>query len=239
MNIFAVGGGGFTHQSDALLEDYLITISGKNKPLMGFLATASDEDETKIARFYERFYHCSKASHLSLNGPASNILEWVVSQDIIYVGGGNTKKLIERWREAGVPELLRTAATRGTVLAGVSAGAVCWFDTALTDSAGDGLRPLPCLAMINGSCCPHFDEPGSNHNDNRRRVFTDLITSGDLPAGVGIDDGAAVHYYNGLVYKVVSARAQATAYSVRHRGGTVEAIAMESVHLEPGGPVVV
>ncbi|OED39838.1 hypothetical protein AB833_13735 [Chromatiales bacterium (ex Bugula neritina AB1)] len=208
--ILAIGGGGFTHATDPVLETYLLSISPVNNPSIGFLPTASGDSETRIKRFYSRFSaETCRPDHLALFGSVSEVERWVKTQDIIYVGGGNTKSMLGVWREWGLPELLREACHRGTILSGVSAGAVCWFDIALSDSGGRGLEPLPMLQLLRGSCCPHYtNEP------NRQQAFESQIQSGKLPAGFGIDDGVALHFSNGNLEKVIKTREQAAAYSV-------------------------
>lgn len=227
MNIIAIGGGGFTHGTDAALEDYLLATVKVSQPNIGFLGTASGDSETKVARFYERFNNIANPAHLSLFGTVCHIDEWVFAQDIIYVGGGNTKSMLATWNAWRLPALLQQALSRGATLAGVSAGAVCWFNMALSDSAGSGLRPLPCLGLLDGSCCPHYDDAASP----RKAVFSELISRGELPDGVGIDDGVAVHYRNGEISKVVSARAQAAAWRVKKKGSAVAVnpLAVESI----------
>lgn len=226
MNIVAIGGGGFTHGRDAAIEDYLLSTVSVSRPNIGFLGTASGDNETKISRFYDRFKDVAHPTHLSLFGVVSHIEEWVLAQDIIYVGGGNTKSMLATWQAWHLPALLQHALNGGVTLAGVSAGAVCWFDTALSDSAGQGLRALPCLGLLNGSCCPHFDDTASP----RKTMFSELIASGELPQGIGIDDGVAVHYRNGELSKVVSTRAPATACIVEANGSTASA---RSLTVEP------
>lgn len=223
MNIVATGGGGFTHQSDDLLETYVLSLSDKEHPNIGFLPTASGDNKTRISRFHERFNHCGNSTHLGLFGTVSDVAQWIHAQDIIYVGGGNTKSMLAVWRSWNLPELLRSAFQRGTILAGVSAGAACWFDVALSDSAGSGLQPLSCLGLISGSCCPHFCNKADpaharNNNSDRKAVYKTLISEGKLPAGIGIDDGVSVHYRNGEIIKVVSARNGATAYTIDVNG---------------------
>jgi len=218
MNIVAIGGGGFTHETDAALENYLLSLVNKDRPKIGFLPTASNDNELKIKRFYDRFKHCGEPSHLSINSQLSNIGPWILSQDIIYIGGGNTKNMLHQWHAWGLPDLLHEALRKGATLAGVSAGAVCWFDIALSDSAGIGLRPMQCIGMLKGSCCPHFCNTSENTKSDRRTVFHALITNGTLPAGIGIDDGAAVHYRNGELFKVISARDGATAWLIESVG---------------------
>lgn len=131
--------------------------------------------------------------------------------DIIYVGGGNTVHLLQQWRQSGVDQVLLQAARQGTLLAGVSAGAVAWFDYALSDASGQGLQPLAGLGLVAGSCCPHYSsEPA------RAPAFALAITQGHLPTGLAIDDGVAVLLNQHGPAQVFSARPGAGAYRVAH-----------------------
>lgn len=234
MNIVAIGGGGFTHGTDAALEDYLLTTVTCKQPNIGYLGTASGDNETKVGRFYDRFKDIAKPTHLSLFGTVSQIEEWVLAQDIIYVGGGNTKSMLATWQAWHLPGILQQALAGGATLAGVSAGAVCWFDTALSDSAGSGLRPLPCMGLLQGSCCPHYNDTASP----RSTAFSELIGSGELPSGIGIDDGVAVHYRDGEICNVLSARTQATACLVKANDSVITVTALKAESIDRTGRIV-
>jgi peptidase E len=141
----------------------------------------------------------------------------VLSQDVLYVGGGNTKSMLGVWREYGLPEILREAWEAGVVLAGLSAGAICWFEQGLTDSFEGELRPLQCLGLLKGSACPHYDGDPS-----RRSTYHHFVRTGDLLPGLALDDGAAVHFVDDKIHGVVASRLGATAYQVEMRNGAVQ-----------------
>jgi peptidase E len=120
------------------------------------------------------------------------------------------------WREWGVPELLREAWETGVVLAGISAGAICWFEQGVTDSYADQLRAMDCLGFLPGSCCPHYSgEP------ERRPTFHSLMHQGEISSGFAIDDGAGIHFSDLEVHRVVAARQGSTAYRVQMAGAVV------------------
>jgi peptidase E len=128
-----------------------------------------------------------------------------------------TESMLALWNAWEMTGILRSAADNGTILAGVSAGAVCWFDYALTDAHHSSYTALPGLGFIAGSCCPHYSsEP------QRRPVFEHSIARGELPNGIAIDDGVAVHLRDGKPIHVISARPGATAYSVCRMGERIE-----------------
>jgi peptidase E len=136
------------------------------------------------------------------------------AQDIVYVGGGNTANMLSVWRLHGLDEALRAAWQNGTVLAGVSAGALCWFDEGVTDSFGR-LDPLACLGFLKGSCCPHYDGDAE-----RRPRYQELVRQG-MAEGFAIEDGAAVHFVNDRVEFVVRSRIGAKAYRVDREGAEI------------------
>jgi peptidase E len=152
----------------------------------------------------------------------------LLNQDVIYVGGGNTKSLLAVWRDWGVGEILREAWESGVVLTGVSAGAICWFEQGLTDSFSDGLRPLECLGFLPGSCCPHFDGEAQ-----RRPSYHKLLASGEISTGVAIEDWTGVHFIGSQIHKAVSSKRGARAYSMRAVYGSVQEVPLETEYLQP------
>ncbi len=218
-HLIAMGGGGFS-MDDARLDQYIVQRAGKSQPKICFLPQAGGEDDFYIVRFYRACLDLGGApSHLSLFRPhTADIADFLLAQDVIYVGGGNTKSMLALWREWELDTILRQAWQQGTVLAGVSAGASCWFEQGLTDSIHNQLNPLPCLEFLPGSCAPHYDGEAQ-----RRPRFHKLIASGAMQPGYGIDDYAALHFIDGDLHEVVASREGATAYRVeRGEDGAVE-----------------
>ena len=130
------------------------------------------------------------------------------------------------WRDWGVPALLREAWESGVVLTGVSAGAICWFEEGITDSFSDGLRPLPGLGFLSGSCCPHYDsEP------QRRPTYHRLLANAEIAPGIAIEDWTAVHFSGVERARVVAARAGARAYSMRSVYGSVQEVSLPVEYL--------
>ena len=210
--IIAMGGGGFLMEPEnPLLDQYILQQAGKDKPKICYLGTASGDAESMIQKFYDCFNkeNC-EPSHLSLFKPPVRDLEsYVLDKDIIYVGGGNTKNLLALWREWGLDEILRKALDQGVVLAGISAGSICWFEEGVTDSYGNGLEPLTALGFLKGSNCPHYDGEAE-----RRPAYRKLVDEGILQPGIAADDGAAIHYVDGEMKKAVSSRPDAKVYFV-------------------------
>lgn len=208
--IIAMGGGGFSMEPDnLLLDEYILKATSKPKPKVCFVPTASGDAQGYIDGFYASFSTLScEATHLSLfRSDTANLRLLVLSQDIIYVGGGNTRNLLLLWKEWKLDEILKEAWNNGIVLAGLSAGAICWFNSGLSDYIPGQLTPLECLGFLPGSCCPHFD--GETH---REKAYTDCISKGTIASGYAVDDGAALHFHNTSLANVVSSRPQAKAY---------------------------
>lgn len=210
--IIALGGGGFSMEPEnPLLDKYILHQSKKSNPKICFIATASGDSENYISRFYHFFekQDC-QPSHLSLFNPPTRELEsFLLEKDIIYVGGGNTKNLLVLWKEWGLYTILRKAWEQGIVLAGISAGSICWFEEGVTDSYGDGLEPLKCLGLLKGSNCPHYDGEA-----DRRPSYQKLIATNSIKPGIAADDGVAIHFIDQEISHIVSSRPNAKAYKV-------------------------
>ena len=213
-----MGGGGFSMEPDnPALDQFVLSLTRRENPSVCFLATASGDAESYIDSFYTAFRRLPcRPTHVPLFARTPDLKAVLLEQDVIYVGGGNTKSMLAVWREWGIPELMRRAWESGTVLAGVSAGAICWFETGLTDSSGTGLYPLACLGFLPGVCCPHYDgEP------ERRPALHGLLERGTITSALALDDGAAAHFINGTLANIVSSRPHARAYRVERVGGQV------------------
>jgi dipeptidase E len=230
--IVPIGGGGFYRDPENLeLEKYIIRQSGAANARVAFVPTASGEPDHYVSSFYSAFLKLGcRPSVLTFFKRTPDLRSFLLNQDIIYVGGGNTKSLLAVWRDWGVTDILREAWEAGIVLTGVSAGAICWFEQGLTDSFSDGLRPLDCLGFLPGSCCPHYDgEP------QRRPSFHQLLSSGKISAGVAIEDWAGVHFKDTEVDKVISSKRGARAYNMRAVYGSVQEVALPHEFLDPAG----
>ena len=211
--IIALGGGGFSMESDnPLLDLYIMEQAKKTNPKVCFVPTASGDSESYISRFYDAFEsHKCVPSHLSLFRPPTRDLEaYIMDKDIIYVGGGSTKNLLALWKEWGLDSILKKAWQEGVVMAGVSAGSICWFEEGVTDSYGDGMEKITSLGFLKGSNCPHYDGEA-----DRRPAYQRLVSSGRMIGGLAADDSAAMHFIDLGLNRVVSSRPDAKAYRVQ------------------------
>ncbi|MEH7237991.1 peptidase E [Bacillus sp. JJ1562] len=211
--IIAMGGGGFSMEPDNLLLDqYILSQANKDSPKVCFVPTASGDQTNYIERFYKAFTTLScHPTHLSLFEPNFKDLEtYILEQDVIYVGGGNTRNMLLLWKEWGLDAVLKKAYKKGIILAGLSAGSICWFEEGLTDPLNAPLYKLECLGLLKGSNCPHYD--GEN---KRRPSYHQLILEGKITEGYAVDDGAALHFVNESLSKSVSSRPNAKSYFVK------------------------
>lgn len=214
--IVAMGGGGFSMEDDRVLDDYILRLTGRDRPKVGFLGTAGGDADAYIEKFHGALSGRAETSDLRLfSQPSHEPREWFATQDVIYVGGGSTANLLAVWRVHGVDELVRAAYERGAVLCGVSAGAICWFEAGITDSFGPLQELRDGVGLLPGSFTPHYGGEGE-----RRPTLRRALTSG-FPAGLAADDFAAVHFADGELQGAVASRSGASVYRVHLEGGDV------------------
>jgi len=208
--IIAIGGGGFTTLTSAGLDDFLLSHLNGTARRIGYVGTASDDDPVRLGYFHELIApRVPQASVLPSNTGADEARQWASRHDMIYVGGGDTARMLTRWRQTGFDAALAEAHRNGTVLAGVSAGAVCWFEHALVRGESGAMELISGLGLLTGSMCAHF-----NADEDRRPAFHEKIGSGVLPSGFGIDDGVAVVFRHGAPPAAWSAVPGCWAYGV-------------------------
>jgi peptidase E len=214
--IIAMGGGGFSMEPENLaLDRYILAQARVLHPKVCFVPTASGDAEGYIQRFYAAFETLPcEPSHLALFRRTVVDLEaYVLEQDVIYVGGGNTLNLLAVWQAHGLEPVLRKAWAQGVVLAGISAGSLCWHEFGVTDSRPGALTPLACLGFLPGSNCVHYDGEAEC-----RPTYHKLLAGGAIPDGYAAEDGVALHYVDTTLEHVVSSRPGARAYRVARVG---------------------
>ena len=216
--MLAVGGGMLMPRDAVPLQvKYAIELTGQARPRLCVLNTAVGDDPNAYLRFYDRLAETpARVRHLALF-PMPNVTDpedLLMSQDVIFVGGGSVANMVAVWRVHGIDEILRKAWHAGIVLAGSSAGGICWFEGGTTDSFGVRLRPFTDgLGMLAGSFCPHY-----NSEPERRPLYRRLVADGTLPDGVACDDGAGAHYVDETLAELVADRPEANAYRVAADG---------------------
>ncbi len=209
-----MGGGGFLMEPEnPLLDRFVLSLVDSPSPRVCFVPTASGDADGPLARFYHAFstLDCRPSDLQLFHRTVGDLESFVLAQDVVYVGGGNTANLLTVWRTHGLDRILRRAWEEGVVLCGVSAGMNCWFEASVTDSFSIAqLAPLrDGLGLLPGSACPHYDA-----EEQRRPTFTGLVAAGELPGGWAADDGAALVFAGRELVEVVSSRPHAGACRV-------------------------
>jgi len=231
--IIAMGGGGVNATPyDASFDEYLLGLLDTDAPRICYVPTARGDQAADIVNFYTAFNHGPwRPSHLTLFTRTQNDLEaFVLGQDAIYVGGGNTANMLAVWRLHGLDTALEKAWRQGVTLAGWSAGGLIWYEGGTTNSFGanepsimaDGLGFLP------GSFCPHYDiQP------KRPPLYRSLIASGQLPAGLAVDDSAAVRYQGTEIVEAVCWKQGTMARRVERVGDAAKETPIETRYIGP------
>ena len=218
--IIAIGGGQFTNKSkDALIVNYILKQnSTPNCPLVCLVPTASGDESRFILKFCEVFANIgARPSFLSLFAlPTADIESFIMEKDIICVDGGNSRSMWAVWNEWGMADILRKAYDAGKVMAGISAGAMCWFAGGSTSSVPGRLSKIDGMSILPESFSPHFGQEGL-----RRPTMHQFIQNGELPAGYGVDDGAALHFVDGKLKQAVRFYPGAEAYFIQKGEGSV------------------
>jgi dipeptidase E len=229
--IVAIGGGNIRTRGTATIDREIIRLSNAKNPRLLFIPTASSDSEIywqHVQEYFGKFLKCrTDVLFLIKERPSKEQIRRKISTaDIIYVGGGNTLMMMRLWRRLGVDKLLVSAYENGTVLCGISAGSICWFDSGHSDSMSF-YNPrkwkyinVRGLGLINGIHCPHYN--GMTRGIPRRRHFRDMIRkTGSV--GVALENNCAIEFIDGRFYKVISSKSNARAYRVYKSGGEVVA----------------
>ena len=225
-HIIAIGGGGFGRcTSSQLIENYILSLSNKLSPNICFVPTATGDDDSYIVRFYSIFSRLKcNPSHIDFFKRTLDLEHHISNQDIVFVGGGNTKSMLGVWKEWGMDNILKNSYHNGTIMSGVSAGAICWFSNGITDSWDNELRVLPCLGFVKGTCCPHYDEEAARIPYVKKSIRDKTIKN-----CISIEGGAALHCIDGTPVQCVSFKENKNVYSV---------YSLDGVFIEKKYPVI-
>ena len=210
-NIIAIGGGGFgRNPGEGIIEEYILNQTKKKRPNICFIPTATGDNEAYKVNYYATFskLNCNP-THLDFFKRTPDLKRLIADQDVIFVGGGNTKSMLAVWREWQLDKILKKAYKNGTVMSGVSAGAICWFQNGITDSWDSNLQIMPCMNFVKGTCCPHYDE-----EPERKPTVKELISKNKVKRIYAVDGGAALHIKNEKNFKSVSFKNYKNAYEV-------------------------
>ena len=226
--IVAIGGGDLRTLETLAIDREIVRLSGKTRPRALFIPTASSDS----VEYWEAFHSvygsalgCETDVFYLLNAAPSGkeLEERILSSDLVYVGGGNTLKMMRRWRKLGVNKVLEAAYNEGVVLSGVSAGAICWFEYGHSDSMSfyhpqrwSYIRVMG-MGLIRALACPDYD--GETAGVKREKDFQQMVRRfGGM--GIAIDNNCALEFVDGG-YRVITSRQGAGAYKVRRSRGRI------------------
>jgi len=216
--IIAIGGGGFGREiKDLKIEKYIVDQCANKNPSICFIPTATGDDTTYIENFYKTFDSLGcKTSHIDFFKRTIKLKEHIDDQDIIFVGGGNTKSMLAVWKDWGLDNILKNAYENGAIMSGVSAGAICWFEKGITDSWKDHQSILPCLSFVKGVCCPHYDE-----EPERIPYVKEILQEKKINKCIAIEGFCALHLINDDPRYSINFGKENKSYEVTHKNSKI------------------
>ena len=226
--IIAIGGGGFgRNPGEGIIENYILEQSDVDKPKVCFIPTATGDDEGYKESYYSTFsmFDCDPV-HLDFFKRTPDLESLILNQDIIFVGGGNTKSMLAVWKDWKLDKLLKIAYQKGTIMCGVSAGAICWFESGITDSWAEELKIMSCLGFVNDVCCPHYDE-----EPERRPTVHKLIKDQEIDSCIAIDGGCALHLINEDAYRSIVFSENKNAFHVSIKNNLIDEAPYPSIDI--------
>ena len=226
--IIAIGGGGFgRNPGDGVIEQYILDQTGKEKPNICFIPTATGDNEAYKVNYYSTFskLDCNPI-HLDFFKRTPDLEQLIPQQDAIFVGGGNTKSMLAVWKDWNLDKLLKDAYEKGVVMSGVSAGANCWFERAVVDSWEEDLRVIDCMGFVKGNCCPHYDE-----EPQRRPAVKKFLEDGLVDSFYSVEGNCALHIKNDDEYLSVDFGKEKNAYIVSMDGDKVKEVAFNRLSI--------
>jgi dipeptidase E len=214
--IFVYGDG-----MDKIFIRYIIGLTHKPDPKICFFPTAAADDERAIGYWYKLceglpLRPAVLKTFISSSPEQKSFEEEILDSDAIIVGGGNTLNMLAIWRAQGIDTILRKAYDNGIILAGGSAGSLCWFTGGYTDSRPKELSMMKCLGFLNYSHSPHY-----NGEPARRPLYRQAILEGKLVPGYACDDRAGLLFINGKMVKSVSVNTNNNNYFVSVKNGEI------------------
>lgn len=221
--IVSIGGGSIRELETFEIDKYIVSLTNKKCPRALFIPTASGDAETYVEVFnnvYGEKLGCTTDTLLLTNTKSSEeeIKNKILSADIIYVGGGDTSKMLDLWYKNKVDKYLKMAYEKGIILSGLSAGSICWFKYGYSknDSINDGSSSYKCLealGLINAIHCPHYDEED-------RKSF-DLIIDKFNEVGIAIENNCAIVFKDDS-FRVIKGRENVCAYKLFYGDGKLQ-----------------
>ena len=227
-NIIALGGGGFgRNPGDGVIEQYILDQANVEKPNICFIPTATGDNEAYKVNYYSTFskLNCNPV-HLDFFKRTPNLEKLISEQNAIFIGGGNTKSMLAVWKDWGLDDLLHKAYKKGVVMSGVSAGANCWFESAVVDSWADDLQVINCMGFVKGNYCPHYDEEPQRRPSVKKfledKVFDSCFSS---------EGNSALHIKNESDYLSINFGKEKKSYKVSLVNGKVIEVPFENLSI--------
>ncbi|PCJ57599.1 MAG: peptidase E [Planctomycetota bacterium] len=212
-NIISIGGGGYYGPQGGpnRMLLHILKLTNKKFPNICLIPSASSNKEESIHAFTSSFNsfgaHPNYLDFYRL--PTSDLEDWLMTFDAVYIAGGNTRNLLALWKAWDFDKILIKACDNGVVMSGSSAGAICWFEGGNSDYIPGQLNPIDGLGVLEGSICPHYSD-----TNNRRKSYLDMVEDGRLENGFGISDRAAIHYIDGKFHEALVEHEEAGVYKV-------------------------
>ncbi len=187
--IIAMSGGGFSKKIPAYIDEYIIKqVQKVSKIKICFIPTASNDAVGYIDKFHEAFSSYETTHILQSEMTLKETKDRILKQDIIYVGGGNTQFMLNKWRKYGFDELIRLAYQNGTLLTGISAGAMCWFERCFSENESNEYEEFEGLGILKGTLCPHYDD------EIRKSAFDQWILDQENLTAYALYDSETLHF---------------------------------------------
>ena len=215
--IVSIGGGSIKDLETLVIDEYIVSLTNKERPRALFIPTASGDAQTYIDVFnnvYREKLRCITDTLLLTNSNLSEeeIKNKILSSDIIYVGGGDTSKMLDIWHKCKVDKYLKMAYEKGIILTGLSAGSICWFKYGYSKNDSDYIC-LEALGFINAIHCPHYDEED-------RKGF-DLIIDKFNEIGIALENNCSIVFKEDS-FRVIKGNENANAYKLFNGNGKIQ-----------------
>lgn len=234
--IVAIGGGEIAELETLGIDREIVNLTGKSQPAALFIPTASGDPKGYIDTFHEIYggLGCKTDALTLIDGSLTGeqIKTKILQADLIYVGGGDTAKMLEIWKVKKVDEYLKEAYQKGIVLSGLSAGSICWFRYGHSDSytyrtgVQQSYFKIEGLGLAEGIHCPHYTEEGREHD------FETMVAESD-DIGIAADDNCAIEF-NGSRFRILKSHPAAKAYKIyRHEKEIVKEELINTDRYEP------
>ncbi len=223
--IIAIGGGEIRNKTTLEIDRYVASLAkahaGEKRANALFIGTASHDSMPYFNSFrktYTSVFDIKAEVALMVYGEmdVQRIADKITNADCIYIGGGDTLFMLEKWKELGVDKLILNAYNDGKIICGLSAGAICWFKTMYTDSEmmsgkSDEYAIRQGLGVLDGALCPHFNE--------REQDFIPAMEKQGIKCAYAIENDCALEFVNGELSKSISAGGKA--YFITNEKGVI------------------